>query len=273
MEAFSSFTELRAEAVGEGPPLFLVGGGLTGYASWVPFLPRLPKGRRLVRLQPLSVQAGLDGAPLPPDYSVQTESRALAAALDRAGARDPADIVAWSFGALVTLTFALDRPERVRSLVLIEPPAVWTLPDQGRAHEEVRQLEAAIPSMSAPVTEAQLERFLHIAGFVPPGGDARKLPQWEQWLGFRQSLRNTPAVFAHHDDLARLGTLRPPVLLLTGTGTSPFLRHIIDTLAARLPNARVVELPAGHAPHIVSADKFLPLLEAFLASGNAAAAR
>ncbi len=109
-----------------------------------------------------------------------------------------------------------------------------------------------------------LETFLGIAGFVPPGADARQLPQWSGWIGFRRSLRNTPAVFGHSDDLERVRAFHQPVLLATGTGTSPFLRHIIDTLAATLPDARVIEMPAGHAPHLVSTDRFLGELTTFL---------
>lgn len=254
---------MQAEVSGEGSPLVVVGGGLTGWASWRPLLPRL-SGRGVILLQPLNVQHGLEARALPPGYAVATESRALAAALDAVAVDAPVDVLAWSFGALATLDFALDQPARIRSLVLIEPPALWVLPDHGRAHAEVRRLEALIADPAQDVTEAMLAGFLEVAGFVPPGADVRELPQWPGWLGFRRSLRNTPAVFAHTDELARLRGFMRPVLLATGTGTSPFLRDIIDTLAETLPHARVVELPAGHAPHIVSADRFFAELRTFL---------
>ncbi len=82
-------------------------------------------------------------------------------------------------------------------MVLIEPPALWVLPDHGRAHEEVARLEKLVPDPAAEVTEETLEAFLNLAGFVPPGGNARQLPQWLEWIGFRNSLRNTPALFTH----------------------------------------------------------------------------
>jgi pimeloyl-ACP methyl ester carboxylesterase len=257
---------MQSEISGQGAPLIIVGGGLTGWASWRPLLHLLPAGRRVVLLQPLNVQVGLESRPLPDAYSVKMESRALAGALDAAGVSTPADLVAWSYGALAALDFVLDHPERVRSVVLIEPPALWVLPGHGRAHEEVARLEALIRDPADDVTEDMLESFLGIAGFVPPGASARDLPQWDSWVGFRRSLRNTPAIFAHSDHLARLGAFHRPVLLATGTGTSPFLRHVIDTLATAFPHARMVEMPAGHAPHIVSADRFFGELQAFLAS-------
>jgi pimeloyl-ACP methyl ester carboxylesterase len=162
------------------------------------------------------------------------------------------------------LDFVLSYPERVRSVVLIEPPALWVLPDHGRVHQEVARLEKLITDPAAEVTEEMLETFLNLAGFVPPGGNARKLPQWPGWTGFRNSLRNTPALFAHSDELSRVRTFNRPVLLATGTGTSPFLRHVIDTLGAEFPRARVIEMPAGHAPHLVSSDRFFGNLKEFL---------
>lgn len=259
-------SRMQSESSGEGVPLMVVGGGLTGWASWRPLLPRLTPGRRAILLQPLNVQYGLESRPLPENYSVELESRALNAALDSLGLNAPVDLIAWSYGALATLDFALDHPERVRSLVLIEPPALWVLPNHGRAHDEVARLEKLISNPGADVTEEMLETFLEIAGFVPPGANARELPQWQGWIGFRRSLRNTPAVFAHSDDLARIRGFNRPVLLATGTGTSPFLRHIIDTLGAAFPNARLIEMPAGHAPHIISSDRFFGELKTFLES-------
>jgi pimeloyl-ACP methyl ester carboxylesterase len=255
---------MQFESSGAGAPLAVVGGGLTGWASWRPLLARMPAGRRIILLQPLNVQLGLEKQPLPPGYGVNMESAALGAALDDADVHTPVDLVAWSYGALATLDFVLDHPERVRSAVLIEPPAVWVLPDHGRAHEEAARLEKLIPESSMDITLDMLDAFLGIAGFVPPGASARPLPQWSSWVGFRLSLRNTPAVFAHVDDLARLRASDRPVLLVTGSDTAPFLRDIIDTLAASLPHARTIEMPAGHAPQIVSPDRFFAEVDTFL---------
>jgi pimeloyl-ACP methyl ester carboxylesterase len=255
---------MQSDISGAGAPLVVIGGGLTGWASWKPLLPRLTPGRRVIVVQPINVEFGLESRPLPADYSVRMESGALKTTLDSLAVNTPVDLIAWSFGALATLDFVLSHPERVRSVVLIEPPALWVLPDHGRAHQEVARLEKLVPSPAAEVTEEMLESFLGLAGFVPPGGSARKLPQWPGWIGFRRSLRNTPALFAHSDELSRVRNFNRPVLLATGTGTSPFLRDVIDTLGAAFPRARVIEMPAGHAPHLVSPDRFFGELKAFL---------
>lgn len=259
--------KMRIDVKGDGPPLVLVGGGLTGWASWEPFQTMLAGRRQVVRAQPLSVQAGLDDRRLPADYAVKTESRALAAALEEAGLRGPVDLVAWSYGAMISLDHALDAPERVRTLTLIEPPAIWVLEATGRLDERSRreseEMRALYAAMTEEVTEEQLATFLCQAGFCPPGKSPRELPQWPVWVQHRRSLRLGDAVWRHRDSAARLRAFDRPVLLVKGQGSSHFLHAIIDALAATLPRAQVLELPGGHAPHIVTRDEFLERLAAF----------
>jgi pimeloyl-ACP methyl ester carboxylesterase len=256
---------MQADPSGTGTPLILIGGGLTGWASWEPHAIRLSRTHRPVRLQLLSVQFGLEDRALPEGYSVKTESHAMAAALDALGLYEPLDLVAWSFGALVTLDYALDHPERVRTLTLIEPPALWVLPDHGREDPEVRALEQLFRRLAGEITEADLAAFVCGVGLCPPGNAPQDLPQWPVWMQHRRSLRNSNTVFEHADDLGRLRGFSRPVLLVTGTGTAPFLRRIHDTLAREIPGARTAEMLAGHAPQIVSMDRFLGEVSAFQA--------
>ncbi|SDB80455.1 Pimeloyl-ACP methyl ester carboxylesterase [Raineyella antarctica] len=256
--------QMQAEVSGDGPPLLVVGGGLTGWASWRPMLPRLTEGRRVVLLQPLNVQFGLENRLLPTDYGVRTESEALNNAVEATGVELPADLLAWSYGAHAALDFTLNHPDRVRRLVLIEPPALWLLPDHGRAIPGVAEMEALIPDIAAEVSDYHLADFLRLAALVPPGGDPHGLPQWRDWVGYRRSLRNNPVLFTHVDDPARVAALDLPVLLFTGTGTSEFLRAVIEVLATTLRRVRVVELPGGHAPQLAAPDRFFEKVNAFL---------
>jgi pimeloyl-ACP methyl ester carboxylesterase len=266
----TSTPRMQAEQTGSGRPVVLIGGGLTGWASWEPHAARLAATREVTRLQLLSVQYGLEDRPLPDGYSVRMESRALAAALDELGRTGPVDLVAWSYGALVTLDFALNHPERVRTLTLIEPPALWTLPHRGRSLPDARALEALVTEIDDDddVSIHALTSFLRTVALVPPGADPEALPQWDSWVRHRRSLRTTSAPFDHTDDPARLRELDRPVLLVTGHGTSPFLRAIHDTLAATLPDARTLELAGGHAPQLADMDGFLERLARFHADAG-----
>lgn len=258
--------KMQTHVAGEGRPVLLVGGGLTGWKSWEPHQARLAATRRVARLQPIAVQFGLENRRLPAGYSIDMESEALAAAAADFGA-EPIDVVAWSYGAYIALDFALDHPERVRTLTLIEPPAMWVLSETGTGGAETegesREMRALYATMTDDVTEAQLATFTRHAGLVPPGGEPEKLPSWPSWVEHRRSLRTGDAIWAHHDRASRLLAFDRPVLLVKGTGSSHFLHRIIDGLAANLPDARVIELPGGHAPQIVAMDRFLAALTAF----------
>jgi pimeloyl-ACP methyl ester carboxylesterase len=263
---------LRAKSTGQGMPLVLVPGGLTGWLSWEPHVVRLAADRRVISVQLLSVAYGLEKRPLPADYSLRTESRALAATLnlDIVGLAAPVDLVAWSYGAAVALDYALRHPERVLTLTLIEPPAVWALGAQkprGPEYESASALGDTI-RVHDNVSEAQLEQFVRAVGLCPPGKAVRDLSQWPVWLRHRQSLCNSGAAFHHEDDPARLRAFYRPVLLVKGTGSAEFLHQVVDALAAQLPNAQTVELPGGHAPQIVSMDRFLERLALFHSSAH-----
>jgi len=189
------------------------------------------------------------------------EVAALEAAMAELGWRDPVDLVAWSYGAHITLAFALDNPERVRTLTLIEPPSAWVLPNGGVDDADVREMQSVL--MGDDVSEEDLAKFLRFAGLVPPEMRPQELPQWPVWVEHRQSLRGGVDPFGYRDDPARLREFDRPVWLVTGTGTAPRERRIHDRLAALLPAARTSEMPAGHAPQIVSMDRFLAELARF----------
>ena len=255
---------MQSETSGNGNPLVLVPGGLTGWLSWIPHAERLSETRKVVRVQLLSVQFGLEGRPLPLDYSPRTEMYALADTLKRLKLSPPVDFAAWSYGAAVTLDFALDNPAWINTLTLIEPSAFWALPlldVEARA-----QLEEAPRLSRADVTENQLEAFVRSVGLVPPGSNPRELPQWPLWVRHRQSLRANPSIEEYQGDRGRLSGFAPPVLLVKGTGSMPLLHQVIDELQNQLPNAEMAEWSGGHAPHIVSMEPFLERLAAFQSS-------
>lgn len=255
--------KMQCEVTGSGRPLVLVPGGLTGWASWEPFAKTFSEKRTVIRVQLLGVQFGLENRKLPEDYSVKMESGALAATLDSLGYNMPVDVVAWSFGAFTSLDFALGHPNRIRTLTLIEPPAMWVLRATGKWDDESQKTADFFQTQKGDITEDMLAEFLQHAGFVQQGQSARELPQWNYWVPFRRSLRINPSVVSFRDDVKRLKNFQPPVLFVKGTGSTPWLHLIIDELSKNIPHSRVVEFAGGHAPHIVCKDKFLIELEKF----------
>jgi len=259
---------MPSEVTGSGKPVVLVPGGLTGWQSWKPHVERLASTFTVLKVQLLSVENGLRGVPLPTGYGVRTESRALELALD-AHEINFADFSGWSYGGLVLLDFALNHPERVRSLTLIEPPAFWVLQSRGTLGPDVLEFQRVARGFDlVDVTEEQLVRFAHFAGFVPKEVDPRTLPQWAVWLQHRQSLRTGDLAFRHWNDLTHVKQFDKPVLLFKGVGSPGYLREIIDILGQEFPHARVEELPGAHALPVVSIDRYLELFVQFIHAGR-----
>lgn len=259
-----SLLTVRTDVTGQGQPLVIVPGGLTGWNSWQVHAERLARDRRVIRTQLLSVQLGLTGEPLPPDYSLETESHALTRALNDLDV-EWADVVGWSYGGAIALDFALDHPERVRSLTLIEPAAFWVLRGLGRFGPDAQAYQRKMRTFDLEeITEDQLVNFLSEAGMVPAGTDVRSLPEWPLWAEHRNSLRIADVETRHEDAVERLGHFDRPVLLFKGAGSTGYEREIVDLLGRELPDSRVVELPGGHALPFVSMERFLAILGDFL---------
>ena len=259
---------MQHEARGNGEPLVLLPGGLTGWLSWIPHSEALAESRKVIRLQLKHVELGLAGTPLPPDYSMDYEAVALGNTLDYLKITQ-ADFAAWSNGGQVALNYAIYHPERVRSLTLIEPNAYWVLHSRGPYPQALLDEIGFIRTLATDdVSEEQLISFLRAVRIAPPDVDPHTMPPWESWYKHRQSLRIGDIPLTHEDDIDLVRAFDKPVLLVKGEGSSPFLHSIIDVLAEELPNRDVVTFPAGHAPHLVSMQPFMERFMQFLSEQN-----
>jgi pimeloyl-ACP methyl ester carboxylesterase len=246
----------------------MLGGGTDGAVGFAPHARLLAKEFRVLRPQSLRIERSQRQQPLPPGYSIKTESAALARSLDQLGIREPVHLVGHSFGALVALDFALDHPDRVQTMVLAEPPAFWVVPPEKlRADAEMRGM-VELTRTFAPAhepTDEQLVQFQARLGRTEATPPAQGQPGWEEWASRRSALRGLSAVPNHWDDPVRLRGFRRPVLIITGKDTVGFHRRINDVLAAGLPEVERVELPGGHRASVAAREEFVSELRAFLA--------
>jgi pimeloyl-ACP methyl ester carboxylesterase len=259
---------LLSDSKGEGEPIVLVPGGLTGWLSWVPHQERLADRYRAIRVQPIHNELGSAGKPGEVGYTAEVEREAFRLTLDTLGLERP-HLAGWSGGGKALLEFATEYPERVRTLTLVEPAAYWILEQLGEQDEVVEELNAFIhPLFGQQVTEDDLATFLEYAGFVRDRSDAPSHPNWERWLPHRMALSWQSEELDHPDrsvdDLARVAS---PTLLVKGTVTAEWRKRVVDVLSERLPKATVVELKGDHASHIQSIDAFLAAFEKHLAEG------
>jgi pimeloyl-ACP methyl ester carboxylesterase len=253
---------LQHDASGAGEPLVLVPGGLTGWLSWIPHAERLAQTRRPIRVNPIHNELGSAGRTGDAGYTSETERESLRLTLDELGL-DQADFAGWSGGGRALIEFTVRYPERVRSLVLVEP-ASYSFLDEG--DPDVERLDDFLDGLAGgDVTEDDLAQFLELAGFVARAEEARDHPNWERWTPHRMALswqpRKLSRVPSSLDDVRGISC---PVLIVKGSRTAPWLSRVADLLTRTIPQAELLELPGDHACHIQSMDAFLAALEEHL---------
>lgn len=260
---------LATDVAGEGDPLVLLPGGLTGWISWIPHQERLASDFRVIRVQPIHNEMGSAGKPGDPSYTRETAIESLRLTLDELDI-ESAHFAGWSAGGKGLLDFAVTYPERARSLTLVEPAAYWVLDRVGEMDSALSEYIQYLHSLGGKdITEDDLATFLHEAGFVEDPDAARSDPYWERGLPHRMTLSWLSEDLMGSDaTLADLARIRCPVLLTKGSTTVGWEKRVVDLLAEHLPVARVVELEGDHAHHIQSIDRFLDELEDHLSAAR-----
>ena len=163
---------LLNDTKGEGEPLVLVPGGLTGWLSWIPHQERLADQFRVVRVQPIHNELGSAGQPGQPGYTAEVEREALRMTLD-ALELERVHLAGWSGGGKAALELAAEYPERVRTLTLVEPAAYWILEQLGEQDDVVEELNA----------------FIH-----PSSGSRSPRTTWRPSSSMRGSWRTAPTL-------------------------------------------------------------------------------
>jgi pimeloyl-ACP methyl ester carboxylesterase len=201
----------------------------------------------------------------PESYSLRSESEALKNTLDKLRIKK-VNLVGWSHGGEMSLDFALNYPDWIATLTLIEPAAWWVARAHGKFEKEEQGFRELFKSFHNPPTEEDIIRFLNMNGLVPPRVNPQQMPRWPVWNELKTALLSLHTVIEHNDDLTRLKRISDkPVLLVKGKDSTPDNAGIVDLLAEDLAqNSKVLVLPDGHACHIVAKDQFIMELEKFI---------
>jgi 2-succinyl-6-hydroxy-2,4-cyclohexadiene-1-carboxylate synthase len=264
---------LHAEVIGAGPRMVLAHGFTQTGRLWNSVDQLLARHHQVVRVD-MPGHAG--------STEVAADLVSGAQLLGDIGGRGA--YVGYSMGARFCLHLALDRPELVRSLVLISGTAGLkeaSERDARRASDEVlaSELDPPEPDPSATgedVAERQTESQARVDAFlrrwlanplfagVPPEANGFEERRRNTGWGLASSLRlaGTGTQLPQWD---RLGGLAMPVLILTGEDDEKFTalgRRMVDSIGS---NARQVVVPhAGHSPHLQNPSLVAELIRAHL---------
>lgn len=249
------------EVDGSGPAVAMIHAGVANLRMWDDHVAALRGDYRVIRYDTRGFGQTVTDA-------VEFSNRAdLAALLDHLG-EESAHVVGLSRGGVIALDFALERPERVRTLTVAaggisgyespvkDPPGLWEAVEamyEAKDWEGLADFETAYwadgPSQSPDRVPAVRERV-------------------HDWVlsTYRAELEEGQPQPLDPPAAGRLDELRAPLLVLAGllddAGTVDAMRH----LAASVPGARLEELPTAHMINLEQPWRFNALLRELLAA-------
>jgi pimeloyl-ACP methyl ester carboxylesterase len=240
-------TTLAYTDEGAGPPVILVHGSASSRGQWrAAVLDLAPRFRVLA--PDLHGYGATRLPPAPESLTFDDEVEFIDALADLAG--EDVHLVGHSYGGAICLRAASLRPERVASLVVIEPTAFHLLHLLGE-QAAWREIESVAARHIALAGTGDLAACAdHFLGYWI-GLDAwRAMPP-----DVRERITQTMPkiaqewrmVFAQTDLYESVAAAGIPTLLVRGTATTLAARSVVELLRDRLPHAWLVEIEgAGH---------------------------
>jgi pimeloyl-ACP methyl ester carboxylesterase len=231
---------------GKGPALVLLHGLGGSIYDWRHLLEPLSRGRRVVAIDFLG--AGESDKPEAEDYSIGAQARRLRGILD-ALRIDRAVLMGNSYGGGVALRFAQDWPDRVDRLVLLN--SVCTAED----------MPCYVYAARNPWAEC-------MAGLIPLGKLTRRVLRGTYRTVEKLKDEELDPYIAELRAPGRreavVRTVKAPALLLWGVSDGTVPVGLGRRLPKDLPDARLVELDAGHVPNQECPDEVLRRVREFL---------
>jgi len=244
-------TGISCMDVGSGETVLLLHATASAGDQWRSLAERLLPGRRVLAPD-LYGYGESDPWPGFGAYTLAAEVGLVEALL--APGEGKIHLVGHSYGGAVALRFAMRHPERLRSLVLIEPVAFHLLRD-GVPDPEDRRLFREARALATLVWQAMASGDYRgaMASFIDywNGGGAwmRLKPELQAALTRRlpKVALDFHAVMSDPTPLVAYRRMTVPTLLLRGSDSPAPARRVAELLAERLPQARLKTIEgAGH---------------------------
>jgi pimeloyl-ACP methyl ester carboxylesterase len=245
---------------GDGPHIMMLHGMLSSRAQWDLNIAAIQKVARPVLVELLAhgrSQSPEDKDPYDPEYYVRTFE----------AIREKLGVERWflcgqSFGAGLTLRYALRHPERIIA-------QVFTNSSSALAGEEYLKTYRSTAEQRAQLMEQGGMEGIKELPIFP--GRARRLPieardalvrdaELLQPRGLAQTFRYSSPYLSVRAEAANTSV---PTLLVRGAAEKRFQPNY-EFAVANIPNLRVVEADAGHAVNIEAADIFNQAVTAWI---------
>ncbi len=243
--------QMFVERLGEkGPRLLLVHGGIVpGWQTWEAQRPLADAYRLVVPHRP-----GYPPNPAGDGIDFESQSHAIAELIEPG-----THVVGHSYGGVISLLATALVPDRVRSLTVIEPPALSLV----RGNPVVEDLISRLQVVYADPRLDARDFFLRFAAIVAATPHLPEVLPPETEASITAS-RLEPLPWEAHVPLESLHAAGVPALVFSGGHNAAF-DAVCDLLVDRLPAERVVITGRGHSVQRTG-EPFNTRLRAFIES-------
>ena len=244
---------------GQGTPLLLLHGLGGSHEMWLPVMPELARSYRVIA----GDHRGHGASDKPRgQYSIRLFSNDWLALMEALKV-DGAHVLGLSMGGAIAMRLAVEAPQRVRSLILVD---TWAYPhpeflamlrqrlEKLSAGDLAVYAEAAIPQVFSP-------RFIQANPQVIADFRARLA------RASSDSLRSAIAACMSHDMQGTLARIQAPTLVVVGSEDRLLPRFHSEYLRRAIHQASLTVIAgSGHIPHLEVPERFLRVVREFLAS-------
>jgi 3-oxoadipate enol-lactonase len=257
--------ELYYELRGEGPLLAILSGVFVVSTAWKNFTEQLVQSHTI-----LTYDIRNQGGSGMGDGSYENHLKDLKSLFDGLGI-EQADLLAVSFSTLIARDFAVQNPDRVKSMILCGPAISPYQSIRRNLHLKswLAALEAGGP---AGLFDASYPMVLSDRA-IGRGGSAAYLAVRDRFLAIHSKAQlraNLEGGLEATDSEDMLRGLECPVLLFTGDDDFNVGRGGMEDLAAMIPDSRVEIIPrCGHTPYVEETETFERIVGDFLTEVDA----
>ena len=263
--------ELFVRRVGVGEPVVVLHGGPGAHHDYLrPGFDGLAAGRELIYYD----QRGGGQSAVPRDVPVGwTEQVEDLEALREHWGLERMTVAGYSWGGLLALLYAADRPERIERLALVSPAPAWRAAREGFERlfaqrnldpvfqEERRQLRESGLRERDPAAFNRRIFELSVAPYFHDPARARDLTPFRITGRTQQEVWSSLGEYDLRPRLPRLGQV--PALVLHGE--SDVIPIAASRTTAELLGAEFHPVPAcGHVPYVEAYEEFVRVVGGFL---------